>query len=234
MNSEGLPVDPVLVEQIQERAAALRARWQERTDREVRLVCVTKAHGPEVAAAALAAGLQDLGENYAQELAAKAALLALHPPAGTEPRWHFIGQLQRNKVRLVAPHAAWWHTLDRAPLVDEVARRAPGARVLVQLDLAGAAGRGGCDPTDAPALVARARDAGLEVLGLMGVAPPGPPESARAGFRLLVEIADDLGLPERSIGMSGDADVAVEEGATVVRVGAALVGPRPAVRRGPE
>jgi uncharacterized pyridoxal phosphate-containing UPF0001 family protein len=64
----------------------------------------------------------------------------------------------------------------------------------------------------------------------MGVAPPGTPEEARPGFRLLVQMADDLGLPERSIGMSGDADVAVEEGATVVRVGSALVGPRPAVR----
>ena len=234
MTSEPVVVDPVLVEQIGERAATLRARWRELTDRDVRLVCVTKAHGPEVAAAALAAGLQDLGENYAQELAAKAALFALHPPAATAPRWHFIGQLQRNKVRLVAPHAFWWHTVDRPSLVDELARRAAGARVLVQLDLAGAPGRGGCDPAEAPALVARARAAGLDVVGLMGVAPPGTPEEARPGFRLLVEMADDLGLAERSIGMSGDAEVAVSEGATVVRVGAALVGPRPAVRRGSE
>ena len=230
MTSDPVAADPVLVEQIAGRSAALRSRWHELTDRDVRLVCVTKAHGPEVAAAALAAGLADLGENYAQELAAKAALVALHPPAGPVPRWHFIGQLQRNKVRLVAPHADWWHTVDRAPLADEVARRAPGASVFVQLDLAGIPGRGGCDPAEAPALVAHARAAGLDVVGLMGVAPPGTPEEARPGFRLLVQMADDLGLPERSIGMSGDADVAVEEGATVVRVGSALVGPRPAVR----
>ena len=230
MTSEPVAADPVLVEQIAGRSAALRSRWRELTDRDVRLVCVTKAHGPEVAAAALAAGLADLGENYAQELAAKAALFALHPPAGPVPRWHFIGQLQRNKVRLVAPHADWWHTVDRPPLADEVARRAPGASVFVQLDLAGIPGRGGCDPAEAPVLVAHARAAGLDVVGLMGVAPPGTPEEARPGFRLLVQMADDLGLPERSIGMSGDADVAVEEGATVVRVGSALVGPRPAVR----
>jgi uncharacterized pyridoxal phosphate-containing UPF0001 family protein len=230
MTSEPVAVDPVLVEQIAGRSAALRSRWRELTDRDVRLVCVTKAHGPEVAAAALAAGLADLGENYAQELAAKAALFALHPPAGPVPRWHFIGQLQRNKVRLVAPHADWWHTVDRPPLADEVARRAPGASVFVQLDLAGIPGRGGCDPAEAPALVAHARAAGLDVVGLMGVAPPGTPEEARPGFRLLVQMADDLGLPERSIGMSGDADVAVEEVATLVRVGSALVGPRPAVR----
>jgi len=232
MTSDPVAVDPVLVEQISERAAALRSRWRELTDRDVRLVCVTKAHGPEVAAAALAAGLADLGENYAQELSAKAALFALHPPVGPVPRWHFIGQLQRNKVRLVAPHAHWWHTVDRASLADEVARRAPGAAVFVQLDLAGSPGRGGCVPAEAPALVDHARSAGLDVVGLMGVAPPGTQEDARPGFRLLVQMADDLGLEERSIGMSGDADIAVEEGATVVRIGSALVGPRPAVRPG--
>jgi uncharacterized pyridoxal phosphate-containing UPF0001 family protein len=232
MTSDAVAADPELVQLIVERAAELRARWRELTDRDVRLVCVTKAHGPEVAAAALAAGLADLGENYAQELSAKAALFTLHPPVGPVPRWHFIGQLQRNKVRLVAPHAHWWHTVDRASLADEVARRAPGAAVFVQLDLAEIPGRGGCVPAEAPALVDHARSAGLDVVGLMGVAPPGTPEDARPGFRLLVQMADDLGLEERSIGMSGDADIAVEEGATVVRIGSALVGPRPAVRPG--
>lgn len=220
---------PDLVDAIAERAAALRARLAERTDRDVRVVCVTKGHPPEVAAAALAAGMTDLGENYAQELAAKAGLLAAEV-AAAGAAWHFIGQLQRNKVRQLAPWAQWWHTVDRDPLVDELARRAPGARVLVQLDLAGLAGRGGCDPVDAPALVRRARTAGLDVVGLMGVAPPGAPEDARPGFRRLVALADELGLPERSIGMSGDVEVAVEEGATVVRVGAALVGARPVAR----
>lgn len=224
----GAPVPPPgLVDEVMERAADLRARLGERTDRPVRVVCVTKGHPPVVAAAALAAGLTDLGENYAQELALKADLLSGQVGAAGAS-WHFIGQLQRNKVRLLAPWVDWWHTVDRASLVDELGRRTPGARVLVQLDLAGIAGRGGCDPADAPALVARATAAGLDVVGLMGVAPPGAPEDARPGFRRLVAIADDLGLPERSIGMSGDVEVAVEEGATVVRVGAALVGPRPA------
>jgi uncharacterized pyridoxal phosphate-containing UPF0001 family protein len=120
-----------------------------------------------------------------------------------------------------------WHTVDRASLAEEVARRSPGARVLVQLDLAGIAGRGGCDPVDAPALVDRCRDLGLVVEGLMGVGPPGEPEDARPGFRLLDRTASELGLAERSMGMSADLDVAVECGATIVRVGAALVGPRP-------
>jgi len=205
----------------------------ERSGGRSRIVAVSKSQPLESIIEVTAAGCRRIGENYAQELAAKAALFSLHPPAGPAPRWHFIGQLQRNKVRLVAPHATWWHTVDRPSLADEVARRSPGASVLVQLDLAGIPGRGGCEPGTAPGLVDHARAAGLDVVGLMGVAPPGPPESARPGFRLLVQMADDLGLPERSIGMSGDADVAVEEGATVVRVGSALVGPRPAVRPGP-
>lgn len=225
MNGQVVP-PAGLVDAIAQRAEGLRRRIRERTDRPVRIVCVTKGHPAEVAAAALAAGLPDLGENYAQELVGKAAALggASGVPA---PEWHMIGQLQRNKVRSLVPWVAWWHTVDRASLVDEVGRRAPGARVLVQVDLAGAAGRGGCEPAATPGLVERARAAGLDVVGLMGVAPAGGAELARPGFRRLVEMADDLGLPERSIGMSGDLDVAVEEGATTVRVGSALVGPRP-------
>jgi hypothetical protein len=241
--------DRGLVAAIEERGAALRARIAERTDRDVRIVCVTKAHPPEVAAAARAAGFVDLGENYAQELRDKDAALRDKDAAlrdkdaalrdkdaalrdedaalrDLDVRWHFIGRLQSNKVRLIAGVVDLWQTVDRASLVDEIARRAPGARVLVQLDLAGLPGRGGCDPADAPALVERARAAGLVVEGLMGVGPPGMPEDARPGFARLVALADELGLPERSIGMSADLDVAVEEGATIVRVGTALVGPR--------
>jgi pyridoxal phosphate enzyme (YggS family) len=215
--------DPALVEQVAERAGALRARLRELTDRPVRLVAVTKGHPVEVAAAALAAGCVELGESYAQELVPKAAALAAAP---TPPSWHFIGQLQSNKVRQLVGIVELWHTIDRASLAAELAKRQPGARVLVQLDLAGIAGRGGCDPASAPELVRRCTELGLEVRGLMGVGVPGTPEDARPGFRLLDRMADDLGLVERSMGMSGDLEVAVEEGSTIVRVGTALVGSR--------
>jgi PLP dependent protein len=215
--------DPGLVDTIAARGESVRRRITERTDRPVTVVCVTKAHPPEVAAAAHLAGFADLGENYAQELRDKAAALADLPPP---TRWHFIGQLQTNKVRLITGVVDLWHTVDRTSLAVELAKRAPGARVLVQLDLAGIPGRGGCDPTEAPDLVQRCRDLGLAVEGLMGVGPPGPPEEARPGFRRLDRLATDLGLEVRSMGMSGDLDVAVEEGATMVRIGSALVGPR--------
>lgn len=213
----------VLADGIAARAAAIRARIAERTDHDVTLVCVTKAHPPEVAAAALLAGLADLGENYAQELRDKARLI----PAPEGVRWHFIGRLQTNKVRMVAPVVSLWQSVDRPSLAAEVARRAPGAAVLVQLDLAGLPERGGCPPDAAADLVTHCRGLGLEVRGLMGVGPPGDPEDARPGFRRLSSIADELGLPVRSMGMSHDLDVAVEEGSTMVRVGSALVGSRP-------
>ena len=141
-------------------------------------------------------------------------------------RWHFIGRLQTNKVRSLAEHVDLWESIDRLELVQELARRAPAARILVQVNISEEPQKGGCRPEGAAELVGRARDAGLDVVGLMGVAAAGPPETARPAFRRLVGLADDLGLPERSIGMSGDLEVAVQEGSTMVRVGTALFGAR--------
>jgi pyridoxal phosphate enzyme (YggS family) len=218
----GVPVDPAAVAA---RAAGLRSRIDDLADgRAVRILAVTKGFGPDAVDAALAAGLQAVGENYAQELIAKAELLAAR---GVHPTWHFLGRLQRNKVRHLAALVSVWESLDRVELVDEVARRAPGAAVLVQANLSGEPRKGGAPLGEVAALVARAQASGLEVRGLMGVGPAGAPELARPGFRDLVSLADDLGLAERSIGMSADLEVALSEGATEVRVGTALFGPRP-------
>ena len=186
----------------------------------VTIVAVTKGFGPEAVAAAVAAGVDDVGESYAQELLAKAGAVA-------PPRWHFVGRLQANKVRSLAGTVSLWQSVDRPRLVDELARRAPGARVLVQVDVSGEPSKGGCPPAGVPALVERASSAGLEPAGLMAVGPLGPPEDARPGFRAVTALADRLGLPERSMGMSADLEVAVQEGSTMVRVGTALFGPRP-------
>lgn len=218
----------VTVELLIERLAALRAAFAERSDREVQIVGVTKRHPVDVVGVAREAGLVDLAENYAQELRAKAAALGSAAAGTGAVRWHFIGQLQSNKVRLIAADVSCWQSVDRFGVAEQIARRQPGARVMVQLDLAGLEGRGGCPPGEAAVLVDRCRGLGLDVVGLMGVGAPGPPEDARPGFRTLVGLADDLGLPERSIGMSGDALVAVEEGSTMVRLGSVLFGPRPA------
>lgn len=187
----------------------------------VRVVAVTKGFGPEAVVAALGAGLADIGENYAQELAAKAAA---SPPSA---RWHFLGAVQRNKVRLVAPLVRAWHGIDRPAAADAIAAASPGVEALVEVNVAGDAGRPGCAPRDLDALVSHCRSLPLDLSGLMAVAPAGDPERARDCFRWLADSARRLGLRELSMGMSDDFELAVEEGATTVRLGRVLFGPRP-------
>jgi pyridoxal phosphate enzyme (YggS family) len=198
------------------------AEVRRRVGDDVRIIAVTKGFGADAVDAALRAGLTDIGESYAQELLAKR-------PEVTQPgaTWHFIGRLQTNKVRQLVDVVDTWHTVDRATLGVELAKRAPGARVLLQVNVSEEPQKGGCGPHEVPALVNRMRKDGLDVVGLMAVGATGEPEDARPGFRLLNRLADDLGLVERSMGMSGDLEVAVEEGATMVRVGRALFGERP-------
>jgi pyridoxal phosphate enzyme (YggS family) len=193
----------------------------------ITMVAVTKGFGVEVLRAALRAGLVDLGENFAQELTTKAADLELDLD-DVRPRFHFVGQLQRNKVRKLAPLVHLYQTVDRVALGREIAARAPGAAVLVQVNLTDDPERGGCPPPEAPTLVEELTGLGLDVRGLMAVAPFGPPEVARDGFRRVRGLADGLGLAERSYGMTADLEVAVAEGATMVRIGTALFGDRPA------
>jgi pyridoxal phosphate enzyme (YggS family) len=193
----------------------------------VTLVVVTKEVGLDDMRAALAAGAVDLGENRAQDLARKAEALVIGGPdsAGGGPRWHFIGRLQRNKVRLVAPVVALWESVDREEIAAEIGRRAPGAGVLVQVNVTGEPQKGGCAPNAVRALVDACATYGCRVDGLMTV-----PEAAgdpRPAFARLRTMADDLGLRECSMGMSGDFEVAIAEGATMVRVGSAIFGPRP-------
>ena len=189
------------------------------------LVAVTKGHGADAVRAALAAGLHDVGENFAQELAAKADDI----DDRDDPRWHFIGQVQRNKVRLVAHRVSLWQSVDRLTVGAEIAKRSPGAALLVQVNLSDDPARGGAKPELAPGVVEGVRDLGLDVRGLMAVGPPGGPDAARAGFRAVRAIADRLELPVRSMGMSDDLEIAVQEGSTMLRIGTALFGSRPRV-----
>jgi len=186
-----------------------------------RLLPVTKAFGPEAVLAVLAAGHRAVGENYAQELLAK------HEAIGDRSvEWHMIGTVQRNKVRRLVGPVAVWQTIDRPSLVSEVARRSPGGRILVQVDCLGVPGRGGCPPDEVESLVVSALAAGLDVAGLMAVGAAGDPAATRAVFRTVADLADDLELEERSMGMSDDLESAVEHGSTMVRIGRALFGER--------
>lgn len=189
----------------------------------VAVVGVTKGFASDAIDAAVAAGCDAIGENYAQELIDKRATVER-----LRPEVQFIGQLQRNKVRQLAGLVDMWCSLDRASVIDEVAKRATGARVMVQVDTTDDPAKGGCSVDDVAALVDRATERGLRVEGLLTVGPTdGDSESARSGFRAVRALVDHLGLTECSMGMSGDIEVAVAEGSTQVRVGTALFGRRP-------
>ena len=198
--------------------AAAQRSGRDRQD--VRVVAATKTVALDPIRELVAAGCADLGENRAQELLAKAPDLADDPGL----TWHFIGPVQRNKVNALAPWVTWWHTVDRPALVTALGARVPGATVLLEVNLAAEPQKAGCEPGEVGRLADTARAAGLDVVGLMAIPPhPGDP---RRWFAALADLAAREGLPELSMGMSEDYEVAIEEGATIVRLGRVLFGPR--------
>jgi len=188
--------------------------------RSITIIAVTKTFDAATARSAIGAGFDQLGENYAAELLDKAAQLA-----DSAVDWHYLGAIQTNKVGRLAPVTTCFQGLARLREAHAIATRKPGARVMVQVELTGLSGRNGCAPAEVPALVERAQAMGLAVDGLMTVAPI-EPDRARQAFRRVRELADDLGLVERSMGMSDDLEIAIEEGSTMLRLGRALFGSR--------
>ena len=215
------------VEEIRARYDEIRARIEAvGSNRDVTVVGVTKPFGFDLVERAAEAGIRSLGENYAQELAAKADHLAeVAGDKGSDVEWHFIGHLQRNKVKLLAGKVALWETVDRPSLVTEIAKRCPGDRILIQVNTTGEAQKSGCEPNEVESLVEMAVSAGLDVRGLMTIGPTGGGDP-RPAFDMLAALGERLALPELSMGMSGDFELAVECGSTMVRVGTALFGPR--------
>ncbi len=223
------------------RAEAAATRVGRRAE-DVRIVAVTKTHPAWVAVAAVKAGAGDLGENYVQEMAEKRAELAEQrqelTPGGAETRWHFIGHLQRNKVRQLAGWCHLIHSVDSLALAGEIDRQAAkaGAKqaVLVQVDLAGEETKFGVADGEAVEMAMRAAELEhVSVAGLMTIPPwAEDAEASRPIYRRLAELAEEMrgrglvGLRELSMGMTQDFETAIEEGATLVRVGTAIFGPR--------
>ena len=222
---------------IAERFAAVTGRIAAACERagrdpsEVKLVAVAKTWPADRVREVLSAGAVAIGENRAQELKEKAAIL------GRDIEWHFVGHLQTNKVRHVVGVAALIHSVDRYGLAEAIARRARSLDliqdVLIEVNIAGEAAKAGVEPGKVAALAAEvAALEGLRVTGLMTMAPfDDDPESSRAFFRDLAEIGAAVraklpGATALSMGMTRDFEVAIEEGATLVRVGEAIFGPR--------
>ena len=191
----------------------------------VTLVAVSKTKPVEAIEEALGAGQLAFGENYAQEVREKASALEALRASGVSVQ--FIGQLQTNKVRMITGLVDCVASVDRASLVDEIAKRMPSTRIHLQVNATGETSKGGCLPDALPELITRARDQGLYVEGLMAVGPTSAREDeTRAAFRCVDELASEHDLPIRNYGMSGDLNIAIEQGSTMVRVGSAILGNR--------
>lgn len=230
----GAVVEPAVQAAVANALAEVRQRIGAACDRagrasgEVALIGVSKFQPTERVQAAVACGLLDLGENRAQDLLRRVADLE----GASGVRWHFLGPLQRNKTRAVAELATAFHALERLEVASRLSRQRPDhlppLAVYVEVNLAGEASKAGVAPADAPALVDAVRDLpGLRAAGLMAM-PPAAAVAAdnRRWFAELRALGERCGVAGLSMGTSADYEVAVEEGATAVRVGRQLFGDR--------
>jgi pyridoxal phosphate enzyme (YggS family) len=205
------------------------ARQAGREPGDVRLVAISKFQPLSAIRAAFTAGQMDFGENRAQELDTK----LVEAPAGA--RWHFVGGLQRNKVKQVVGRVELIHSVDRVPLAEAIAAHAGRhdlcQRILIQVDVAGELHKGGCTPEQVPVLLERiAQLDGVSAVGLMTIPPiDADPATMFARLRALHAryVSGFPDLIELSMGMSADLEAAVAHGATIVRVGTAIFGARP-------
>ena len=222
-----MPEIAVRLRSIEERIAVAAASAG-RDASSVRLVAVSKTFPVEAVRDAYAAGQRDFGENKVQE-----ALEKIVSSADLPIRWHLLGHLQTNKVKDALELFDVIHSLDRLELAQELERRAAprglAVEAMLQVNVGGEASKGGFAPDGVgQALEAIGKLAHVKVTGLMAIPPEVErPEDARPWFRQLRELAERHGLARLSMGMSGDFEVAVEEGATMVRVGTAIFGSRP-------
>ena len=229
MDSQNLPA---VLHEVRERMARA-ATAAGRSAQSVTLLAVGKAQPAELLAAAADCGVTDFGESYLQEALAKIA--ALRSRALT---WHFIGRIQANKTRPIAESFSWVHALDRVKVAERLAAQrpleAPPLNVCLEVNIAGEPSKGGIMPAEVPDLAAHvARLPPLTLRGLMCIPPEeGEPARQRAWFARLRGLRDDLNaaghsLDTLSMGMSADFEAAIEEGATIVRLGTVLFGARP-------
>lgn len=215
---------------VSQAVAEIRGRIDRAGGAHVDLVAVTKTFGSDAWRFARVAGCDAVGENYAQEVVAKATEVAVTDRLPV----HFIGQLQTNKVKMLAGIIDVWQSVDRVSAITEIAKRSkkPLIEAFIQVNLTDEPDKGGCDPSEIGSLLQVARDSGVAITGLMTVGPTsGEPTQTRLAFRKLRTMANDFGLQQCSMGMTGDLEIAVEEGTTMVRIGSAIFGNRPSPTR---
>lgn len=212
------------------------AQTLQRDPDSIKIVAVSKSHPPEIIELAIKVGVNVFGENYAQELKDKHQYLV---ESGVKiPEWHFIGHLQSNKVKYIAPFVSMIHSVDSVGLAEEISKQAEKNNrtidILLQVNTSGEYSKFGCQPEKLIELfdsVARIKN--LNVLGLMTIGTFSDNENIiRTEFKLLRELRDNINktkgvnLSHLSMGMSHDYEIAIEEGATIVRIGTAIFGER--------
>ena len=207
-------------EEIKERLQEINKIIDAKAQNPVTLIGVTKGFTHEEVNIASELGIKNFGENYAQELLTK------NPLVDPEISWHYIGQLQSNKIRKISHLVDVWHSVTSLKLAREIHKRNDQAQILLQVSLMGPSNSKGFEVEQLPQLISELRDMNIDISGLMTMGVPGDMVATRVVFKKLRKLADTFELPECSMGMSDDFEIALESGASMIRVGSAIFGNR--------
>ena len=207
-------------EEIKERLQEINKIIDAKAQNPVTLIGVTKGFTHEEVNIASELGIKNFGENYAHELLTK------NPLVDPEISWHYIGQLQSNKIRKISHLVDVWHSVTSLKLAREIHKRNDQAQILLQVSLMGPSNSKGFEVEQLPQLISELRDMNIDISGLMTMGVPGDMVATRVVFKELRKLADTFELPECSMGMSDDFEIALESGASMIRVGSAIFGNR--------
>ena len=220
MVRRGIVTTGSYLEQIRERLEQINEIIAAKAQNQVDLIAVTKGFTHEEVNVASELGIKNFGENYAQELLAK------NPLVDAEISWHYIGQLQSNKIRKVSHLVDVWHSVTSLKLAREIHNRNDQAKILLQVSVLGPSNSKGFEVEELPDLIFQLRDENIDVSGLMTMGVPGDMVATRFVFKRLRQLADTFELSECSMGMSDDFEIALECGSSMIRIGSAIFGNR--------
>ena len=207
-------------EQMEERLEKIKKLIKDKAQNPITLIGVTKGFTHKEVNIARELGIKNFGENYAQELLTKEPLIA------AESSWHFIGQLQSNKIRKISHLVDVWHSVTSLKHAREIHKRNERAQMLLQVSLMGPSNSKGFEVKELPDIIGKLQDEGIDISGLMTMGVPGDMVATRVVFERLRKLADTFELSECSMGMSNDFEVALESGSSMIRVGSAIFGNR--------
>ena len=220
MAGRGFVTSETYSEEIKERLEEINKIIDAKAQNPVTLIGVTKGFTHEEVNIASELGIKNFGENYAQELLTK------NPLVDPEISWHYIGQLQSNKIRKISHLVEVWHSVTSLKLAREIHKRNDQAQILLQVSMMGPSNTKGFEVEQLPQLISQLRDMNIDISGLMTMGVPGDMVATRVVFKKLRKLADTFELPECSMGMSDDFEIALESGASMIRVGSAIFGNR--------